>query len=101
VFHVVSADRPRRHYACTDRVTSPDGEIDYIAVERCLNGEAVENLTEAEKRRAAELLHERGTPVAVIVRRVHAGEARVKAWLGLPARAGACAGTRGAAAGRH
>lgn len=90
-----------RHYANTARVTSRDGEIDYIAIERCLNDEPVQGLTETEQRYAAGLLHARQTPIAVIARRVGAGESRVKTWLGLHKKPAARSHTRGAADRRH
>ncbi|MEV7602916.1 hypothetical protein AB0O91_36680 [Kitasatospora sp. NPDC089797] len=73
----------RRRYVDTARPTSTDGLIDNVAVERALNGEPVEGLTEAEQLLAARLLHADHTAVAVIARRVGVGESRVKTWLGL------------------
>jgi len=78
----------RRRYVDTARATSRDGLIDNIAVERALNGEPVDGLTEAEQRLAARLLHCTNTPVAVIARRIGVGESRVKTWLGLKKPAG-------------
>ncbi|MFJ9846303.1 hypothetical protein ACIRYZ_38865 [Kitasatospora sp. NPDC101155] len=85
----------RRRYVDTARATSADGLIDNIAVERALNGEPVDGLTEAEQRLAARLLHADNTAVAVIARRIGAGETRVKTWLGLRKSAGTrCASDR-------
>ncbi|MFD7590677.1 hypothetical protein ACFV84_35165 [Kitasatospora sp. NPDC059811] len=78
----------RRRYVDTARATSVDGLIDNIAVERVLNGEPVDGLTEAEQRLAARLLHANHIAVAVIARRIGAGETRVKTWLGLRKPAG-------------
>ncbi|MEV7217889.1 hypothetical protein AB0O31_32945 [Kitasatospora cineracea] len=87
----------RRRYVDTARATSEDGLIDHIAVERALNGEAIEGLTEAEQLLAARLLHSAHIPVAVIARRIGVNYKRVRTLLGLDT---GSAGTCRAASGR-
>lgn len=76
------ANRPWEHtrthlYAST--TDTYDGDLDLIAIEYALNGEAV-TLTLAEKMRAAQILDERGFDTATIGRRIRADRITVAAW---------------------
>ncbi|WP_327259945.1 hypothetical protein [Streptomyces sp. NBC_01240] len=71
------ASAPARLYAST--TDTFDGDLDFIAVEYALNGEAV-TLTVAEKICAARILTERGLPSREVAARVGSARETVAGW---------------------
>jgi hypothetical protein len=75
----VGAGARERLYSSTTDTYDSDRDLDYIAIERVLNGESA-SLTSAEKIHAAQVLDARGYTVTDISRRVGSDPSTIRGW---------------------
>jgi hypothetical protein len=75
----VGAGARERHYPSTTDTYDIERDLDYVAIERVLNGDPV-RLTPAEKIHAAQLLDARSFTLADISRRVGTDPSTVRGW---------------------
>lgn len=75
----VGANARERLYSSTTDTYDSDRDLDYIAIERAMNGEPV-TLTIAEKVHAAQMLDARGYTAADIGQRIGSDPATIRGW---------------------